>query len=216
MGQHAYQNILPRRRGYEIGKRAFDVCFALCGLILILPLMIAIGIAIKLNSPGPVMYKGLRSGRYGKPFYIYKFRSMVVGADKGAGTTSKNDSRVTPFGRFIRKYKLDELPQLLNLLKGEMSFVGPRPELPRYTDEYKGKDRLILAVRPGITDYSSLYFSNLNSLIGDDDPDMHFEKTILVEKNRLRVLYVENRNFVGDIILIFKTVVKVFRINEKE
>ena len=137
---------------------------------------------------------------------------MIVGADKGFGTTSKNDPRVTPIGLVLRKSKLDELPQLFNILNGEMSFVGPRPELPRYTDRYKGKERLILSVLPGITDYSSLHFSNLNELIDDRNPDNSFETDILKKKNYLRVKYVENRSFFGDVILIGKTILRVFRV----
>lgn len=203
---------LPRRPVYEFCKRLFDICFALFGLILAGPVMIVIAITIKVVSPGPVLYKGLRTGRHGKPFYIKKFRSMVIDADKSASTTSKNDPRVTPIGRFIRANKLDELPQLINVLKGEMSFVGPRPELPKYTNQYNDKEQLILTVPPGITDYSSLHFSNLNELIGDDDPDMAFETNILTEKNQLRVKYVENRNFFSDIMLIINTILRVLRV----
>jgi lipopolysaccharide/colanic/teichoic acid biosynthesis glycosyltransferase len=134
---------------------------------------------------------------------------MVVGADKGAGTTSRNDPRVTAVGRFIRRYKLDELPQLLNVLVGDMSFVGPRPELPRYTDQYQGEELLILQVRPGITDYSSLKFSNLNDLIGDEDPDQAYEEKILAEKNRLRIQYVKDQSFWLDLSLILKTILRV-------
>ena len=204
--------ILPRRRAYEISKRFFDFGFALASLILIGPVMIAAAIAIKVSSRGPILYRGLRTGRYGKPFYIIKFRSMVVDADQGFDTTSKNDPRVTSIGRVLRKSKFDELPQLINVLKGEMSFVGPRPELPRYTDQYKGKERLILNVLPGITDYSSLHFSNLNELIDDDDPDDNFETKILNEKNCLRIKYVESRSFIVDMILILKTILRVFRL----
>jgi len=193
-------------------KLIFDFTFSLVGLILVAPLLIVIGIAIKANSDGPILYKGLRTGRYGKPFYIYKFRSMVIGADKGAGTTSRNDPRLTSIGRYIRKYKLDEFPQLLNVLKGEMSFVGPRPELPRYTEKYQGKELLILTVKPGITDYSSLQFSNLNDLICDSEPDKYFENNILSAKNRLRIKYVETRTFAGDIKLIILTIFTVLRI----
>lgn len=204
--------ILPRRKVYEFSKRFFDFFFAFTSLILLGPIMIGIAIIIKVSSPGPVLYRGLRTGLHGKPFYINKFRSMIVGADKGFDTTSKNDPRVTPVGQFLRKSKLDELPQIINVLRGEMSFVGPRPELPRYTNQYKGKERLILGVTPGITDYSSLHFSNLNELIEDDDPDNTFETKILMEKNLLRIKYVESRSFFGDIILILKTILRVFRL----
>ncbi len=133
---------LPQRPFYEISKRLFDIFWALVGLVLVSPVMLIIALAIKFTSSGPVFYKGLRTGRYNKPFHIIKYRSMVVGADKGAGTTSRNDARITSVGRIIRKTKLDELPQLINVLIGEMSLVGPRPELPRYTDEYKGREKV--------------------------------------------------------------------------
>lgn len=202
---------IPQRPIYQLCKHMFDIFFSIVGLLSVGPIMLSIAVAIKLSSPGPIFFKGLRTGLYGKEFYIYKFRSMVVGADKGAGTTSKNDPRITPIGRYIRKTKIDEFPQLLNVLKGEMSFVGPRPELPRYTSQYQGKERLILSVRPGITDYSSLYFSNLNELIGDEDPDTTFETKILAEKNRLRVMYVEQCSFFGDVMLIINTILRVLR-----
>tara|TARA_A100001015_G_scaffold275615_1_gene333040 strand:- start:112 stop:768 length:657 start_codon:yes stop_codon:yes gene_type:complete len=204
--------VLPPRRVYEFSKYVFDFSFAFIILIFIWPILIIIAIAIKISSPGPVLYRGLRTGFHGKPFYINKFRSMIVGADKFSGTTSKKDSRVTPIGRVLRKNKLDELPQLINILKGEMSFVGPRPELPRYTERYNEKELLILSVRPGITDFSSLHFSNLNELIEDDDPDNAFETKILMEKNRLRLKYVESRSFFVDITLIVKTTLRVLRL----
>jgi len=205
--------IVPRRRVYEFSKRVFDFSFAFIILIFIWPIFIIIAVAIKVSSPGPVLYRGLRIGLHGKPFYINKFRSMILGADKFSGTTSKNDSRVTPIGRVLRKNKLDELPQLINVLKGEMSFVGPRPELPRYTARYDKKELLILSVRPGITDFSSLYFSNLNELIEDEEPDNAFETKILMEKNRLRLKYVESRGFFVDITLIVKTILRVLRLS---
>jgi lipopolysaccharide/colanic/teichoic acid biosynthesis glycosyltransferase len=198
-----------RRPTYRLLKRIFDIVFACLGFLALLPFFTAIAVAVKLSSPGPIFYRGLRTGRFSKPFRIFKFRSMVVGADKGAGTTSRNDPRVTAVGRFIRRYKLDELPQLLNVLVGDMSFVGPRPELPRYTDQYQGEELLILQVRPGITDYSSLKFSNLNDLIGDEDPDQAYEEKILAEKNRLRIQYVKDQSFWLDLSLILKTILRV-------
>jgi len=194
---------------YSLLKRIFDIAFACLGCLALLPFFIAITIAVKLSSPGPIFYRGVRTGRFSKPFRIFKFRSMVVGADKGAGTTSRNDPRVTSVGRFIRRYKLDELPQLLNVLIGDMSFVGPRPELPRYTDQYQGEELLILQVRPGITDYSSLKFSNLNDLIGDENPDQIYEERILSEKNQLRIQYVKDQCFWLDLSLIIKTILRI-------
>jgi lipopolysaccharide/colanic/teichoic acid biosynthesis glycosyltransferase len=137
---------------------------------------------------------------------------MYLGSEKMAGSTSRNDSRITTVGKFIRKYKIDELPQLINIFKGEMSFVGPRPELKKYTDQYKGDELLILKVKPGITDFSSIKFSNLNDLIDDDNPDSNFEKNILASKNILRIKYVKTATFFGDIKLIFLTILKLLSI----
>lgn len=194
---------------YYFIKRLFDIFGALLGIILLFPLLIVIGLIVKITSPGPVLYCGVRTGWYGQPFQIFKFRSMRVGAESGAGTTSKNDPRITPVGSFIRHYKLDEIPQLFNVLFGDMSFVGPRPELLRYTSQYVGDEQLILCVRPGITDLSSLQFSNLNELIDDEDPDRFFEEKVLPEKNRLRIKYVKERSFLLDFFLIVKTLLKV-------
>jgi len=197
---------------YELAKRTLDVAAAITGIFILSPLLIFIAFAIKFTSPGPIFYRGIRAGRFGAPFRILKFRSMVIGADRGAGTTSRGDPRVTSVGRFIRDHKLDELPQLFNVLTGDMSLVGPRPELPRYTDQYEGEELLILQVRPGITDFASLKFSNLNELIADDNPDRAYEEEILKEKNRLRVQYVKERNFLLDIRLIMETLGRVARI----
>jgi lipopolysaccharide/colanic/teichoic acid biosynthesis glycosyltransferase len=201
--------IIPRGFVYEFSKRTFDTAGAIAGIVLLWPIFVIIAIAIKFSSPGPIFYRGNRTGRYGKMFQIFKFRSMVIGAEKGAGTTSRSDPRITPVGRFLRHYKLDEIPQLFNVLAGDMSFVGPRPELPRYTNQYCGEAKLILTVKPGITDYSSIQFSNLNDLIEDEDPDKDFEDKILSEKNRLRVQYVKNCSFSLDLKLIFITILKV-------
>jgi len=199
-------------RIYELSKRSLDVVGAMLGILIMSPFFVVIALLIKLTSPGPVFYRGIRSGRYGTQFQIVKFRSMVTGADRGAGTTSRNDPRITPIGRFLRRHKLDEMPQLFNVLLGQMSLVGPRPELPRYTDQYSGEELLILEVKPGITDYSSLKFSKLNELIDDDDPDRAFEENILKEKNRLRIQYVNNCSFWRDLDLLFLTMVRIMRI----
>lgn len=202
----------PDNRIYELAKRSLDVVGAVLGILILSPLLVLIALLIKLTSPGPVFYRGVRSGRYGTVFRIYKFRSMVTGAERGAGTTSRNDPRITPIGRFLRRYKLDEIPQLFNVLFGQMSLVGPRPELPRYTDQYSGEELLILEVKPGITDYSSLKFSKLNELIEDDDPDRAFEENVLKEKNRLRIQYVNNHSFWRDLDLIFMTIGRIMGI----
>lgn len=181
-------------------------------LPIIIPIIVVISMAVKLDSSGSVFYLGVRTGRYGKPFKIYKFRTMVPDAEKiGGGTTALNDPRVTGLGAFLRKYKLDELPQFFNVLNGSMSFVGPRPELSAYTDNYKDFEKCILDVRPGITDLSSLEFSSLGECVGSDDSDRIFEEKILPIKNQLRVKYVQTQSFFLDIKIIIKTVFKIIK-----
>jgi len=146
---------------YKWLKRIFDLLAALTGFILLAPLLAAIAIAVKLDSDGPVLYLGERVGLHGQKFHICKFRMMCVGAEKHGTTTAAADARITRTGRFIRKYKLDELPQLINVIKGDMSLVGPRPEVEEHTSAYNDEEKLILSVMPGITDYSSIRFVRL-------------------------------------------------------
>lgn len=193
-------------------KRLFDIIFSFIALILLIPLFFLISILVKLTSEGPILFKGVRSGKDGVPFNMYKFRSMYIGSEILAGSTSKNDFRITPLGKFIRKYKIDELPQIINVLKGNMSFVGPRPELKKYTDLYQGEELLILTVKPGITDFSSIKFSNLNTLIDDEDPDKSFEDNILFLKNKLRIEYVKTSSFLVDLRILILTVLKLLNI----
>ena len=194
---------------YKFSKRLFDLFMSFFGIIFLSPILIFIAILVKFTSKGTILYRGERTGLFGKSFYILKFRTMVMNADLGAGTTSRNDKRITYVGNILRRYKLDELPQLINVFFGDMSFVGPRPELKKYTNQYQGEEKLILSVRPGITDFSSVKFSNLNELIDDDNPDASFEKKILSEKNRLRLQYVNECNFWLDIKLIFLTILRI-------
>jgi lipopolysaccharide/colanic/teichoic acid biosynthesis glycosyltransferase len=197
-----------------MAKRAFDVCLALLGLIVLAPLLLLIGLLVKLTSHGPILYRGVRTGRYGQPFRIYKFRTMVQDAERRGGmSTARNDPRITRVGKFLRKYKLDELPQLLNVLKGEMSFVGPRPEMPEYTRQYQNEELLILTVRPGITDYASIEFVQLGELLGDEDPDRIYEEKVRPIKNALRVKYVKEQSFWNDIRLIVKTLHRITQNN---
>ena len=199
-------------KGYLVFKRIFDVVSAAAGLILLLPLFAVTAVAIKLDSPGSVFYRGVRTGKNSKPFRIYKFRTMYVGREKPAGdTTALNDPRITRVGGVLRKYKFDEFPQLINVLKGEMSIVGPRPELPAYTDRYTAAEKLILAVRPGITDLSSIKFSSLDEQVGAEKPDMVYEDKILPVKNRMRLEYVKNMSFLQDIKLILLTFTAILR-----
>ena len=194
----------------KVVKRALDFLLALIllspGCILMLPL----AIWVKLDSPGPVFYRALRGGYHNKPFYIMKFRSMVVDADKTGGCTALNDSRVTRAGKVMRRLKLDELPQLFNIIKGDMSFVGPRPELLLYTTQYTPEQECILWVRPGITDRSSIVYIAQDELVGEENPVENFEKYILPEKNRLRVEYAKSQCFTLDMRLFFETIGGVF------
>lgn len=169
-------------------KSKLDFLLALVFLIVLLPVYIIISLAIIIDSGFPVFYKADRGGYKGVPFKIFKFRSMVKNADKiGGGTTALNDPRITRVGAFLRKTKLDEIPQLFNILNGTMSFIGPRPELLKYTNQYEGEEKLILEVRPGITDYSSIEFINLDEIVGGENADEMYEKHVLKKKNQLRM-----------------------------
>lgn len=191
-------------------KRFFDISASVFGLIILSPILILIAILVKLDSPGPVFYRGIRTGRYGHPFKIFKFRTMVMDAEKLGGTsTAKNDPRVTRLGWSLRRYKIDELPQLINVLKGEMSIVGPRPEVEEYTRLYNQEEKIILSVRPGITDYASIEFSNLAEVLGSQDVDRVYVEKIRPIKNRLRTRYVKEQTFLRDIKIIFKTLRKI-------
>lgn len=157
-----------------------------------------------------MIYRAIRGGYKNKPFYIMKFRSMVVDADKSGGCTALNDDRVTKAGKIMRRLKLDELPQLFNILKGDMSFVGPRPELLLYTTQYTKEQECIMWVRPGITDRSSIVYIAQDEIVGTENPVENFEKYILPEKNRLRVEYAKNQSFLLDMQLFFETIGGVF------
>ena len=191
-------------------KRVLDLLAALIALVPAMVIMIPLAIWVKLDSPGPVFYKAIRGGYHNQPFRILKFRSMVVDADKSGGCTAKNDDRVTRAGKVMRRLKLDELPQLLNILKGDMSFVGPRPELLLYTTQYTEEQQCIMWVRPGITDRSSIVYISQDEIVGEEDPVANFEKLILPEKNRLRVEYARNQSFSLDMQLLFETLKGVF------
>jgi lipopolysaccharide/colanic/teichoic acid biosynthesis glycosyltransferase len=193
-------------------KRVFDVIIAGTLFLLTLPIWVIVASGIYCSSPGPVLYWGTRTGWRGRPFRILKFRTMVVDAERqGGGTTALNDPRIFSFGRFLRDYKIDELPQLLNVLRGEMSLVGPRPELHKYTERYSAEERAILSVLPGITDYSSIRFSALDQMVGESDADGVFERCVLPEKNRLRLKYVRTRSFWVDVKILVLTVWCVVR-----
>ncbi len=191
-------------------KRVLDVILAVLAMVLLWPLFIVISAFILLDTGFPVFYKAERGGYQGIPFKIYKFRTMVKNADRiGGGTTALNDDRITRTGVFLRKSKMDEIPQLINILKGEMSFVGPRPELLKYTEQYQGKEKIIFQVRPGITDYSSLTFINLDEAVGKENADEIYETKILKRKNHLRIKYAERVSFKTDCGLFLITIGKV-------
>ena len=199
----------------KVVKRILDLGLALILLVPGLILMIPLAVWVKLDSPGPVIYKAVRGGYHNQPFTIFKFRSMVVGADRTGGTTAKNDDRVTRAGRVMRKLKLDELPQLFNIIRGDMSFVGPRPELLMYTNQYTKEQQCIMWVRPGITDRSSIVYIAQDEIVGEEDPVGNFERLILPKKNQLRVEYARNQSFPLDAQLFWETICGVFKKAEK-
>ncbi|MCA8993517.1 MAG: sugar transferase [Planctomycetaceae bacterium] len=190
----------------EFIKRIFDIVTALFLLALVWPVLVTCAVLVKLSSPGPVFYRGVRTGRFGKPFRIFKFRSMRTDAEQTGGTTTgENDPRITGIGHVLRKYKIDELPQLFNVLLGDMSFVGPRPEVAEYTDAYTDEERQILAVRPGITDLACLEFSDLQEHVGEEDPDEAYRQRILPRKNALRLKYAREQSLALDVEILGKT-----------
>ena len=194
-------------------KRLFDLVCSGVGLVFLSPFFLLIMIWIKTDSKGPVFYRGLRVGLNGRPFRIYKFRSMVVDAERvGASSTSTNDARVTRVGEYIRKYKLDEFSQLINVVFGNMSLVGPRPEVQKFVDQYTDEEKIILTVRPGITDFASIKFHNEGEIIetsGIEDADEAYAKLIRPEKLKLQIKYVAERNILLDIYLIFNTLKRI-------
>jgi len=196
---------------YDGLKRIFDLVAALLGFIFLAPLLLAIAIVVKLDSVGPVLYLGERVGLHGNRFRICKFRTMCVGAETHGTTTAAGDTRITRVGRFIRKYKLDELPQLINVIRGEMSLVGPRPEVEEHTSAYNDEEKLILTVIPGITDYSSIRFVKLNEILGSENPHELFITKYRSEKNLLRLEYVRNRSFTEDLKILALTLITLVR-----
>ena len=192
-------------------KRLFDFLCSLIGVIILSPILLIISLAIKLGSLGPILYRGLRIGKNKKSFKIYKFRTLVINADKiGGPSTSDDDPRLTKVGKFLRKYKLDELPQLFNVIKGEMSLVGPRPEVPEYAKLYKDEEQIVFSVKPGITDLASLWNDDEGAILkGSSDPEKTYLEKIRPEKVRLQIKYVKEKSFVGDLKIIFKTLKKI-------
>ena len=193
-------------------KRLFDITVSFIGLVALSPLLLAIAVLIKLDSKGPVFYRGERVGRFSKLFKIYKFRTMGADAEKlGGPSTAADDPRLTKSAGFLKKYQLDELPQLINVLKGEMSLVGPRPEVPMYVNMFNKEEEAILSVPPGMTDYASLWnFHEGELLQGSADPEKTYIEEIRPEKIRLQLKYVREHSFLIDFKIILMTLGKVF------
>lgn len=207
------QSELKKKKLSLVIKRIFDIVASLCGLIILSPMLIIVAICIKLDSKGPVFFKQKRVGKNKKIFEIYKFRTMVTDAEKlGKQITVGNDSRITRVGKFIRKCKLDEFPQLINVVKGEMSLVGPRPEVPRYVELYDEYEEQILLVQPGITDYASIEFRNENEILGNSsNPEETYIEEIMPTKIELNMKYIRNISLIEDIKLILNTILSILK-----
>jgi len=193
-------------------KRVFDIFSSLVGLILISPVFLIVPVLIRLDSKGPVFFKQWRIGKDGKQFRIYKFRTMVQDADKvGSLITAGNDQRITRIGKLLRRYEIDELPTLINVLKGDMSIVGPRPEAPKYLHHYDRKYREILSVRPGITDLGTLSFRDEAKYLNAQNYEDIYETEILPQKLDLYLKYICTRSFLLDVRIIFKTITLILK-----
>ena len=192
---------------YEALKRTFDVVTAAVALIVLAPLLVGIALLIKIGSRGPVFYRGQRAGRNGRPFRMWKLRTMVVNADRlGGPSTSADDPRLTGVGRVLRWYKLDEMPQLISVLQGHMSFVGPRPEVLSEVEQYTEEERELLTVVPGLIDYASMKFHNEEEILrGSADPHRTYLEKIRPEKIRLGLQYVRTRSFRGDMRILLQS-----------
>ncbi len=194
-------------------KRLFDIIFSFFGLIFLFPLLVIIALLIKIESKGPIFYLQKRVGKHNKDFKIFKFRTMFIGSDKkGLLTLGDKDPRVTKTGYILRKYKLDEFPQLINVLVGNMSFVGPRPEVRKYINHYSKEDLMILSVKPGITDYASIEFRDEAELLkATNNPEKLYLESILPQKIALNKKYINSKNLFIDLNIIFKTILTVIK-----
>ena len=192
-------------------KRAFDLLLAITGLLVVLPLLFVLSLWIKIDSQGPVFYRGWRAGRFGKPFRIFKLRTMALDPkDPGQGWTKSNDPRITRSGKILRRYKLDELPQLLNVIAGDMSLVGPRPEVLEEVRRYTEEERQLLTVRPGITDWASVkYCEEGDALSKSDDPKSFYDRDIRPDKIRLALEYVKTNSWRIDMLILAQTIKRV-------
>ena len=192
-------------------KRLFDILSSLVGLVILCPILFIISLVVVSTSRGGVFYTQIRVGKNSKEFKLLKFRTMKPDSDKsGQLTIGDNDSRITGVGSLLRKFKLDEIPQLLNVIKGEMSIVGPRPEVPKYVNLYSKEQLKVLSVRPGLTDLASIEFINENEILGNsENPEKEYVEVIMSTKLELNIQYIENQSFLGDIKLIFRTFGKI-------
>ncbi len=194
-------------------KRLFDIFFSSIGLILLSPLLLVVSLFIIFDSKGGIFYKQIRIGKNEKVFYLYKFRTMFSNSDKkGLLTVGNKDSRITKIGYYLRKYKLDELPQLINVFLGSMSLVGPRPEVKKYVDLYSAEQKMVLSVKPGITDFASLKYSNENEILAQfDDAEKAYIERIMPDKLQLNLKYINEKNMFVDIKIIVLTLLKIIK-----
>ena len=202
-----------RPPSYDGAKRVLDVVMGVCLVVVLSPLFVLIALAVKLGSPGPVFYQGVRVGRHGRPFRQWKFRTMVADAERrGGAKTCTHDERITTLGRRLRSVKLDELPQLINVIRGDMSLVGPRPMVPEEVERYTPFERASLTVRPGVTDWASIWFHNEErELAAAENLQQYYESHIRPEKARLRAAYVQSRSLRVDLSIVAQTAVVLLR-----
>ncbi len=207
------QPILRPRRLYSAAKRALDLAASGLGLVLVSPLLLVAAIAVRLDSAGPILFRQTRVGRNFQPFSIYKFRTMTVDApERGGQITSGADPRITSSGRWLRKSKIDELPQLFNVFLGDMSLVGPRPEVPKYVEMFRDEYAAVLAVRPGLTDPASVkYRDEAEILAASADPEQEYVQRILPDKIALSRAYVARATLAGDVAILFRTLLRIAR-----
>jgi lipopolysaccharide/colanic/teichoic acid biosynthesis glycosyltransferase len=193
-------------------KRLFDIIFSILGILILSPFLILISVLVLVTSAGSAFYKQVRVGKNGKQFKLFKFRTMRTDSDKaGALTIGMRDSRITSIGYYLRRYKLDELPQLFNVLMGDMSFVGPRPEVPKYVAMYTAEQRVVLTVKPGITDYASIVYSEENALLASaENPEELYINKVMPAKLKLNMRYIQDMGIGTDMGIILKTIGKIF------
>ena len=195
----------------DVLRRAMDILASLGGMAILSPLFVVVAIAIKMDSPGPIFYRARRVGRHGQEFQLFKFRTMVEDAARqGPGITASGDPRITNVGRILRRMKIDELPQLINVLKGDMSLVGPRPEDPRYVALYTPEQREVLSVRPGITSAASLAYRHEEQLLSGEDWETFYREQVLPDKLTIDLNYLNQRTVFSDFVLILRTIAAVF------